>query len=115
MCAPPLIALADIERYIALRPEDAFGYEFKGFLLYRLGDYKAAIGVLERAALRDRRSAYAYALMARCHTLLARNADTGDREAHRGRAREMRDLAASMPEVDGQRLVRLDRWLEPRL
>jgi lipoprotein NlpI len=35
----------------ALRPDDASGYNFTGFLYYRLGDYEASIEALERAVV----------------------------------------------------------------
>ncbi len=65
-------ALGDIERYIALRPDDAFGHNVKGFLLYRLASYEDAIAALERAAALAPDDDYASSLLARCHALLAR-------------------------------------------
>ena len=40
-----------MQAYVTLRPDDAYGYNFTGFLYYRLGDYAASIEALERAVV----------------------------------------------------------------
>ena len=107
-------ALKEIERYRELRPDDPFGYRMEGFLYYRLGRYQDAIDVIGKAAGLDRSDGYAYALMARNYTLLARKARASEKERLEGKARDMwRRAAAASP--GSARLDRLNRWLEPRL
>jgi tetratricopeptide (TPR) repeat protein len=108
-------ALADIERYITLRPDDPFGHNVKGFLYYRLGKYRDSIEALERASELDPDNGYAYMLMARDYALLARKANALTRDRYRERALEMRRQAASVPAPDRQRLAWLDGWLQGRL
>ncbi len=104
-------ALADIERYIALRAEDPFGYNVKGFLLYRLSKYRESIESLERAIELDPENGYAYMLMARDYTLLARKANALTKKRYRDRALAFRAKAARVAVPDGQRLAWLDGWL----
>jgi tetratricopeptide (TPR) repeat protein len=108
-------ALADIERYIALRPQDPFGHDVKGFLLYRLGEYQDSIDALGRAVALEPEGAYAYALMARDYALLYRNAQAPAKERYRQRALAMRQQAAGVPAADGQRLAWLDAWRKRRM
>ena len=108
-------ALTDIERYIELRPDDPFGHDVKGFLLYRLGRYQESIDALQRAVALDADDGYAYALMARDYTLLARKASPQTRERFQDEARRMRQMAASVRAPDKQRLAWLDRWMSRRL
>jgi tetratricopeptide (TPR) repeat protein len=108
-------ALADIERYVELAPSDPLGHAMKGFLLYRLGEYRNSIAVLERAARLDPESAYAYALMARCHALLSRDASGPEALRYRDQAREMRRRAGSVGAPDAQRQAWLDAWLAQRI
>ncbi|MGD8955872.1 MAG: TPM domain-containing protein [Chromatiaceae bacterium] len=104
-------ALGDIERFIALRPDDPFGHDVKGFLLYRLGEYQDSIASLERAAELNPDDGYAYALMARDYALLARATSGLSRERYEMQARAMRRKAEAVPAADGQRLAWLDSWL----
>lgn len=108
-------ALQDIERYIVLRPEDAFGHEVKGFLLYRLGRYRDSIEVLEGAISLDDDSGYAYALMARNYVMLYRTADDQEKPLYRKKAMSMLRKAESVALPDVQRLAWLRSWMKPRL
>jgi tetratricopeptide (TPR) repeat protein len=108
-------ALTDIERYIDRRPDDPFGHDVKGFLLYRLGRYADSIDSLEHALGLDRDDGYAYALMARDHAMLARKTSGASRQRHIEQARVMRRKAGNVPSPDTQRLIWLDRWLQRRL
>jgi hypothetical protein len=67
-------ALVDMLAYVKLRPDDAFGHKFMGFLYYQLGDRRASIESLQRALEIAPNDAYANAWLARNHALLSRNA-----------------------------------------
>jgi uncharacterized protein len=108
-------ALSDIERYIALRPDAAFGQDMKGFLLYRLGKYKDSIDALKRAVELDREDGYAYTIMARDYAMLARKARGLSKERFKDKALAMQRKAASVALPDGQRLAWLDSWMKRRL
>jgi len=108
-------ALEDIERYIELRPEDTFGHDMKGFLLYRLGKYKKSIDALEHAVELDPDDGYAYAIMARDWTMLARKAKGLNKEHYRDSALEMQEKAEGVSAPDGQRLAWLKSWMRRRL
>jgi tetratricopeptide (TPR) repeat protein len=108
-------ALKDIEHYIARRPDDAFGYNVKGFLLYRLGRYADSIDTLEQAVERDPANGYAYALMTRDYVLLYRTASGLAKDRYRKRALTMQHKAISVPAPDPQRLYWLRTWVERRM
>jgi tetratricopeptide (TPR) repeat protein len=108
-------ALIDIERYIALRPNDPFGHDMKGFLLYRLGRYKDSIDALQRAVELDPEDGYAYTIMARDYTMLARKAMGLDKKRFKDSALAMQRKAESVALPDGQRLAWLERWIKRRL
>jgi len=108
-------ALRDIEHYIERRPEDAFGYNFKGFLLYRLARYADSIDALEEAVARDPANGYAYALMARDYVLLHRKASGLAKDHYREKALAMQQKAASVPAPDPQRLHWLRTWMQRRM
>ncbi len=107
-------ALTDIERYIKRRP-NAFGYSFKGFLLYRLGRYADSVDTLERAVELDPEDTYAYALMARDYALLSRKARGLLKARYRAKALAMQQKAAGVPAPDVERLQRLQTWMQKRL
>jgi Zn-dependent protease with chaperone function len=67
-------ALADMLAYVKLRPGDAFGHSFIGFLHYQLGDHRASVESLRRALAIAPNDAYANAWLARNLTLLSRHA-----------------------------------------
>jgi tetratricopeptide (TPR) repeat protein len=108
-------ALDEIERYMELRPADAFGPSVKGFLLYRLGRYSDSIAALERAVELDPGNGYAYALMARDYTLLHRKANALMKPRYRGKALEMQRRATQVASPDARRLTWLDAWMTRRL
>ncbi|MCG6985226.1 MAG: TPM domain-containing protein [Thiocapsa sp.] len=108
-------ALAEIGRFIDLRPDDPFGHDMRGFLHYRLGEYRDSIDALERAVELDPDDGYAFALMAHDYTMLARKARGLDRDSYRKRALEMQRRAAGVSEPDMQRLAWLEVWLGQRL
>jgi tetratricopeptide (TPR) repeat protein len=109
------MAFKDIEHYIERRPDDAFGYSFKGFLLYRLVRYEDSIDALEEAVALDSANGYAYALMARDYVLLYRKASGLAKERYRKKALAMKQKAASVPAPDLQRLHWLRKWLQRRM
>jgi hypothetical protein len=108
-------AFKDIEHYIERRPNDAFGYSFKGFLLYRLARYADSIDALEEAVARDPANGYAYALMARDYALLYRKASGLAKDHYREKALAMQQKAASVPVPDPQRLHWLRTWMQRRM
>jgi tetratricopeptide (TPR) repeat protein len=108
-------AFKDIEHYIERQPDDAFGYTFKGFLLYRLGRYAESIGALEESLARDPANGYAYALMARDYALLYRKASGLAKDRYRNKAMAMQQKAASVPAPDQQRLHWLRTWMHGRM
>ena len=108
-------AFEDIEHYIERRPDDAFGYSFKGFLLYRLGRYAESIDALEVSLARDPANGYAYALMARDYVLLYRNASGLAKDHYRKKAMAMQQKAANVPAPDPQRLHWLRTWMHGRM
>lgn len=108
-------ALEEIDRYLALRPSDAFGYRMRGFLSYRLGRYADAIDALEEAAELDPADGYAYGLMARSYALLARDVEGPEKMQLTARARSMQQRAVEAFGPDASRAAWLNRWLERRI
>lgn len=108
-------ALSDMEQYIELRPDDPFGYNMKGFLLYRLGRYKHSLEALQRAAELDPANGYTYALMARDYTLLARRGTAATKDRYRKRAFAMRHQAEKVSAPDSLRLQWLRTWMRRRI
>jgi tetratricopeptide (TPR) repeat protein len=108
-------ALEELQRYIDLRPDDPFGHDMKGFMLYRLGRHQDSIEALERAVELDPDDDYAYALMARDYAMLARKATGLNQQRYSAKALAMRQKAAGVPVPEGQRLAWLDAWLQRRL
>ncbi len=109
-------ALRDIEAYIEKRPDDVFGYNVKGFLHYRLGDYQDSIDVLNRAIQVNPDNAYAYALMARDYALLYKDAKKLDarRAGYKTAALAMLRNAKATPTPDARRVAWLTSWLKRR-
>ena len=107
-------ALEDIKTYLEKRPRDPFGYNFLGFLHYRLGDYQDSIDVLREAVQIDSDNVYAYALMARDFALLYRKASSSDprRPALKAAALSMLNKARTAPTPDARRVAWLESWLE---
>jgi tetratricopeptide (TPR) repeat protein len=108
-------ALDEMDRYIERRPVDPFGYDMKGFMLYRLGKYKDSIDALERAVELDPDDGYAYILMARDYAMLARKATLLTRGHYRDRALAMQQKAIEVKSPDLRRLAWLQRWLRRML
>ena len=109
-------ALKDMQAYVGLRPDDALGYNFTGFLYYRLGDYEASIEALERAVVVAPDNVYAYSLLARDYALLYRKADAdSSRQRYREQSLAMLKKAAGSPTPDSARVARLRGWLARRL
>ena len=109
-------ALAEIETYLEKRPGDAFGYNFLGFLHYRLGNYRESIDALEKAVEIRADNAYAYALLARDYTLLHNRASNIDprRAGYRQDALAMLHKAETAATPDPQRIAWLKTWLRGR-
>jgi cytochrome c-type biogenesis protein CcmH/NrfG len=109
-------ALEQMRTYVKLRPRDAFGHSFIGFLHYRLGQYEASIEALRRAVAIAPDNGYTYALLARDHALLYQNAKSGSsRNRHREQSLAMLRNAASASAPNAERVARLEGWLERRL
>jgi len=109
-------ALQNIETYIEKQPEDAFGYKLKGFLHYRLGNYRKSIDALQQALELGTDNAYSYALMSRDYTLLYSKANSLDprRSGYRKQALAMLHQAETATIQDPARVSRLKRWLQGR-
>jgi tetratricopeptide (TPR) repeat protein len=105
-------ALKDMRRFVDLRPDDAFGHNFIGFLHYRLGDYQASITALERAVALQPDNVYAYALMARDYALLYQKTKNAK---YREQSLAMLKEADMAPTPNATRVARLRRWLDRRL
>jgi Flp pilus assembly protein TadD len=108
-------ALEDTERLIELRPEDSFGHDLKGFLLYRLGKYADSIDALEQAVELAPDDGYAYLIMARDYAMLARQASAPERRRYIDKALKMQHRALSVKAPDLRRLAWLDQWLKRRI
>lgn len=108
-------ALSEIERFIELRPDDPFGHNMKGFLLYRLGRYRHSLEALQRAVELDPANGYAYALMARDYTLLAGKGNALTRDRYREQALAMQHKAANVSAPDSLRLRWLRAWMHRRI
>lgn len=109
-------ALAEMRAYVKLRPEDAFGHNFIGFLRHQLRDYEASIESLERAVEISPDNVYAYSLLARDHALLASSARSDlSRRRHREQALAMLRRAEASPTPSPARVERLRKWLDGRL
>jgi tetratricopeptide (TPR) repeat protein len=98
-----------------MRPDDPFGHDMKGFLLYRLGKYGKSIDALEEAVALDPEDGYAWTIMARDYTMLARKAKGLNKERYADKAREMQARAEGVAVPDGQRLAWLEWWMGRRL
>lgn len=109
-------ALRDIEAYIERRPNDAFGYNVKGFLYYRLGKYQDSIDALNAAVDVNPDNVYAYALMARDYALLYKGANKIDprRHGYKAAALAMLRNAGAAPTPDARRIAWLASWLKRR-
>lgn len=109
-------ALGDIETYLEKNPGDVFGYNFKGFLYYRLGEYQDSIDALEKAVKLNADNAYAYALMARDYALLYAGASRIDprRAGYRQKALDMLHNAEAAATPDTRRVAWLKAWLQRR-
>ena len=109
-------ALQDIDTYIEKQPGDAFGYNVKGFLHYRLGNYRKSIDSLEQALGFSADNVYAYALMSRNYALLYSKANSLDprRASYRKQALAMLHKAESAATPDLARVNRLKHWLQRR-
>ena len=109
-------ALQDIETYIDRQPGDAFGYNVKGFLHYRLGNYRKSIDALEQALELKADNVYAFALMSRDYALLYSKANTLDprRANYRKQALAMLHKAETATTRDTARVERLKHWLQGR-
>jgi tetratricopeptide (TPR) repeat protein len=109
-------ALQDIETYIEKQPGDAFGYNVRGFLHYRLGNYKKSIDALQQALGFSADNVYAYALMSRDYALLYSKANKLDprRPGYRKQALAMLHEAETAMTADAARVERLKRWLQRR-
>ncbi len=109
-------ALKDIESYIGKRPDDVFGYNFKGFIHHRLGRYRRSIEVLDEAIEMNPDNVYAYALLARNYALLHEQSNKLDprRRSYRASALAMLRGAEAAPTRDHRRVARLTSWLKRR-
>ena len=109
-------ALQDIETYIEKQPEDVFGYNVRGFLHYRLGNYRKSIDALQQALELGADNVYALALMSRDYALLYSKANRLDprRAGYRKQALAMLQQAETAPTQDIARVERLKRWLQGR-
>jgi tetratricopeptide (TPR) repeat protein len=109
-------ALQDIETYIEKQPGDAFGHNVKGFLHYRLGNYRKSIDALEQALGVNADNVYTYALMSRDYALLYSKAISLDprRAGYRKQALAMFHKAETATTQDTARVSRLKRWLQRR-
>ncbi len=105
----------DIDLYIDRRPGNAFGYNVKGFLLYRRGRYADSIAALEQASARDPDNAYTYALMARDYVMLYRKAGGLAKDRYRKEALAMQHKATNAPASNPQRLRWLQLWMQRQL
>jgi tetratricopeptide (TPR) repeat protein len=108
-------ALEEMKRYIDLRPDDPFGHNLKGFLLYRLGRYAGSISVLEQAAKLAPDDSYAYLIMARDYALLARQARALNKKRYIDEALAMQLKAQEVKAPDVRRLAWLELWLKRRI
>jgi tetratricopeptide (TPR) repeat protein len=109
-------ALTEMRAYVKLRPEDAFGHNFIGFLHHQLGDNEASIESLERAVEISPDNVYAYSLLARDHALLASSARSdSSRRRHREQAFAMLRRAEASPTPSPARVERLRKWLDGKL
>ena len=109
-------ALQDIETYLEKQTGDAFGYNVKGFLHYRLGNYRKSIDALEQALVFSADNVYTYALMSRDYALLYSKANKLDprRAGYRKQALAMLHKAETATPQDAARVERLQRWLQRR-
>ena len=107
-------ALKDIKEYNRLQPDDVFGYNFLGFLYYRLSKYQQSLSALEHAISLDTDNVYAYCLMARNYALLHRDASRLDprRKGYRDAVFELLAKAQVAPGQDPIRVAWLNSWLK---
>ena len=77
--------------------------------------FSLGVQMFERAVELDPEDAYAYVLMARDYTMLARRATVLTRGHYREQALQMRQRAAGVSIPDVRRLVWLDGWLSRML
>ncbi len=109
-------ALEDIDAYIDKRPTDPFGFNMKGFLHYRLGEYQQSIDASRQAVELDPDDSYAYALMARDYALMFQKAEGLDprRGGYKDSALAMLRNAQMASNQDPRRIAWLTSWLKRR-
>lgn len=106
-------ALADIAELLERSPDDLFGLNTQGFLLYRLGEYRKSLHPLERALEVEPDNVYAMTLMARNYTLLYNKTSRIDprRNGYLESALQMLDRAQDASTPDTRRVDRLRSWM----
>ena len=106
-------AIKEIKAYVAQKPEDVFGRNYLGYLLYCVKKYKPAIAELQKAVELKADNCYAFAKLARAYTALYLNAAKIDprRSDYRSKALEMAAQASAVPTPDAKRVKWLQRYL----
>lgn len=109
-------ALKEIEAYLQLGGEPTFGYNFKGFLHYRLKQYQKAVAALEKVIVSAPENVYALSLLSRVYTLryLSLNKIDPRRANFRAKALEYLQQAQSAPSKDLNRVTRLTAWIQSK-
>lgn len=103
-------AIREIEEYVRRKPGDVFGLNYLGHLYLGKKQYRAAIGVLEKAAGIRPDNCYAYAKLSRVYAgLYLESSESDPRKArYRDLAVEMFEKASTVKTPDPRRL----KWLE---
>jgi len=103
-------AIREIEEYLRRKPGDVFGLNYLGHLYLGKKQYRAAIGVLEKAAGIRPDNCYAYAKLSRVYAGLYLESSESDprRARYRDLAVEMFEKASTVKTPDPRRL----KWLE---
>ncbi len=106
-------ALKALEGYLERRPQDAFGYNFMGYIYYRKKAYAKAVDAFEKALSFNQDSCYPHFYLAYTYAWLYSQAHKLDprRKSYKQSFRRHAARTRTFQESDPFRVQMLDRWL----
>jgi tetratricopeptide (TPR) repeat protein len=107
-------ALTFLAEYIEKGPDDAFGYNFSGYIYYRKKDYHAAAEAFEKAIALNADNCYAHFYLAYTYAWLYSDALKLDprRKTYKQRFAFHKQKARSFGATHPLRVLWMNRWLE---
>jgi len=106
-------ALNMLVEYLKRAPDDAFGYNFKGYILYRKKEYKKAADAFEQALALKPDNCYANFYLAYTYAWIYSKASKLDprRNTYKNRFYHHRDRTRTYRDSHPLRVITLDQWL----